>query len=381
MIRNFEELSTDAIAWSDTQFKLTFRQVPELLRISIREFGVLNPLIVTESASPDRFTIVTGWLRFNAAREHGDNSVPCHIYHNFPHKIMQLCALFDNIGHRTFNAIEQALTVRSLAQYYNKAEVVANFLPLFGWAPSTKGWDMLIPLLDLPEAIQRAVADGCIDEYAARVMGRLPGTHGQRVFRLICGINARHSFQRELAAAFYDIWQRQDVPPGVIIDEEDWAQFEQAAPAMPERQQLIFELPRSEDDPHVLRGTRTERTETHARGDKVARAHARRAPLSPADAQKASRIVRDGLRRRRTPHLKKLDDARADVLRKIKLPATASISPAESRNGAAHRLQLTFDSEEQLKSSLERLLDAEERGVFMELFKASSKFGRQTRSR
>ena len=134
MIKNFEELNFDVLAWSDRTFKMTFRRCPHLLLASVREVGVLNPLIVAEGETPDRFRIVTGWLRFEAARAAERNSVPCHIYRNFPNKVMLLCGLLDNIGHREMNAMERAVTLQRLLEYYTQEEVAQNFLPMLGGA-------------------------------------------------------------------------------------------------------------------------------------------------------------------------------------------------------------------------------------------------------
>lgn len=231
MIRNFEELQIDQIAWSDTRFRLTFRRVPDLLAFSVREMGVLNPLIVSESERAGRFCIVTGWLRFEAARLAGEISVPCHVYRNIPPKLLLLCAIFDNLGQRQMNPIERALAMERLGEFYSLEEIRKRFLPLLGGSGDDPA--RLRALLKLPEEIRWAVADGELQEATAQILGVLPGAHGRRVWHLVRGLRMGPRMQREVVEHFFALWERNDIPPGAVIEEEGWKKYEQLAVTTP----------------------------------------------------------------------------------------------------------------------------------------------------
>ena len=361
MIRNFEELPCESLAWSDTRFKLTFRHVPELLQVSVREFGVLNPLIVGESTIPDRYAIVTGWLRFEAARKAGESSVPCHIYRNFPQKILLLCALFDNVGHRTLNPIEQALAVKRLSEFYSLNEVCTNFLPLLGLRPNRESLERLSPLMDLNEEIQWALANGCLNHDAALILAKMPGKHPSRVFRLLMGLRVSPTAQKEMVENFYEIWQREDYPPGTLIDRQGWQEFE--APAQPRNSPPVcFELPQTERPHGPRRGK-----ETPPRGTPPGTEAGQ--PKRVADASGNAQSVRAELRRMRFPHLQLLEKARDSALRELSLPPEARLATSRSSADAStHRLEIRFRSPVQLRSALMKVLSAEERGLFKRVF-------------
>ncbi|MEI7634596.1 MAG: ParB N-terminal domain-containing protein [bacterium] len=318
MNKNFEDIAIDRIAWSDTRYKLTFRRAPESLIVSVREMGVLNPLIVAESSDPDRFTIVTGWLRFAAAREGGAETVPCHAYRNFAPKILLLCSLFDNLGHRAMNPIEQALALGSLSDHYSRAEIISNFLPLLGCQPHAENWEKIMRLAGLCEELKWAVADGALSPQAARILAGLPKEAGEQAWRLMRSVSMTASLQNETAELFNDLWKRDGLAPSAIISGEDWARFA--------------------DDP-------------------------------PANPARAAHIVREGLRRRRFPRLTQMERGYAASVRALKLPSRAAISPTHGFESRKQKLEVQFDSPEQLSAALKQITSACESGQIRAIFK------------
>lgn len=130
---------------------------------SIRESGVLQPLIVVEHAG--RYRIVAGERRFRAARLAGLDTVPC-IVRDFSKTMQMEAALIENLQREDLNAIDQAAAIRSLmeqcgytqeqaAQKLGKSRpVVANTLRL----------------LSLPALVQDMVKEGKLSAGHARVL-------------------------------------------------------------------------------------------------------------------------------------------------------------------------------------------------------------------
>lgn len=391
MIRNFGEIPVESIAWSDTRFKLTFRRLPETLRFSVREVGVLNPLIVTESESfPGRYTIVTGWLRLAAAREDGKNSVPCHIYENFPNKILLLCEFFDNLGHRTMNPVELAITLKKLGEFYTPPEVIANFLPLLGYRPRSENWDKFVPLDDLPEEMKWGIAEGELAEQAALVLLKCPEDQARRVFHLLRSLRVSASVQREMSENFFEVWKRDDVLPAEIIEREDWVRFEQLGQfSAEERNQWENEQPTEELFPqniaeaagggHFSAGHNVVATGLPIQFPGAPLHTPRTVPKLQAlyeqggmphglDLIREAQAVRRRLQHVRFPHLKAMEDAYNAELKSLKLPPEAKISPVPYFESVTQKLEVRFRSPEQLKDILGRILSAEERGLLARLF-------------
>lgn len=139
---------------------------------SIREFGFLQPLVVSkmEKETPTgiavEYQIIAGERRFMAAKLLGLPRVPAIIRNvNLEREKLEL-GVIENIQRENLNPIEMArafqrlqeefrMTQREIAAKLGKSrEVVANS----------------VRLLDLPEYIQRAVEDGGLSESNARLL-------------------------------------------------------------------------------------------------------------------------------------------------------------------------------------------------------------------
>ena len=152
---------------SQSQPRKAFDQAGlEQLADSIREVGVLQPILVVESAG--RFRIVAGERRFRAARLAGLTFVPC-MQKNFAPQEAMLAALIENLQREDLNPIEEAnaihllmaqggLTQQDAAQRLGKSRpAVANVLRL----------------LSLPPAVQDMVSQGSLSQGHARVLAGL----------------------------------------------------------------------------------------------------------------------------------------------------------------------------------------------------------------
>jgi ParB family chromosome partitioning protein len=139
---------------------------------SIREFGFLQPLVVSkvEKETPTgiavEYQIIAGERRFMAAKMLGLPRVPAIVRNiNLEREKLEL-GVIENIQRENLNPIEMArafqrlqeefrMTQREIAAKLGKSrEVVANS----------------VRLLDLPEYVQRAVEDGQVSESNARLL-------------------------------------------------------------------------------------------------------------------------------------------------------------------------------------------------------------------
>lgn len=142
---------------------------PETLQTladSIREAGVLQPLLVVEKNG--RYRIVAGERRFRAARMAGLDSVPCIVRDFTPEEQME-AALIENIQREDLNAIEEAAAVRQLmdACGYTQEKAAKRL------GKSRPAVANLLRLLSLPEAVQAYVTAGKLSAGHARVLAGL----------------------------------------------------------------------------------------------------------------------------------------------------------------------------------------------------------------
>lgn len=137
------------------------------LAASIREHGLIQPLIVTKSAAG--YTLIAGERRWRAARLAGLETVPVIVKETTPQEMLEL-AIIENIQREDLNAIEEAQAYQQLMDEFGMTqEAVADRV---GKGRSTV--TNLVRLLSLPQEVQQAVLDRQISGTHARELLRLP---------------------------------------------------------------------------------------------------------------------------------------------------------------------------------------------------------------
>lgn len=134
----------------------------EQLSYSIKEHGVLQPLVLVDSGS-GKFTIIAGERRYRAAHMAGLKKVPAVI--RTASELEQLeIALVENIQREDLSSLEQAVSIKKLHEEFSQSmESIAKRL---GKAMSTVS--NTLRLLTLPEQYQKALFEGLISDGHAR---------------------------------------------------------------------------------------------------------------------------------------------------------------------------------------------------------------------
>jgi ParB family chromosome partitioning protein len=140
----------------------------ENLAASIREHGVIQPLIVSP-AKNGIYILIAGERRLQSARKAGLKTVPVVIRHATDQQLLEL-ALVENVQRADLNAIEEAEAYQHLAKEFKMShETIAARV---GKSRSAITNTML--LLESPAAVKQALVDGRITEGHARAMRTLP---------------------------------------------------------------------------------------------------------------------------------------------------------------------------------------------------------------
>jgi len=146
----------------------------ETLAESIREHGVIQPIIVTEVL--DGYQVVAGERRLRAARLAGLEDVPVLVRQLADSEQLEL-ALVENLQRADLDPIEEALAFRQLIDEFGLSQ--ERIAERVGRARSTV--TNTLRLLDLHPLVQAAVAEGRITEGHARALGGLEPAAQARV--------------------------------------------------------------------------------------------------------------------------------------------------------------------------------------------------------
>ena len=141
---------------------------------SIRDQGVLQPLLVTATAN-GRYRIIAGERRFRAARQAGLETVPC-IVKDLDILHQMEISLIENLQREDLNPMEAAKGIRALMDQcgYTQEKVSARL------GKSRPAVANLLRLLTLPEEVSEMVRDGLISAGHARVLAGLQDPEEQK---------------------------------------------------------------------------------------------------------------------------------------------------------------------------------------------------------
>ncbi len=136
------------------------------LAASIAEYGLLQPILVTESGIlAGTYRIIAGERRWRASMMAGLNEIPCVIFDGDELAAAQV-ALVENIQRRDLNPIEEAMGYRALIERFGMTqESVSQKI-----GRSRPAITNAMRLLELPETVLPLVADGRISAGHARTL-------------------------------------------------------------------------------------------------------------------------------------------------------------------------------------------------------------------
>lgn len=139
----------------------------ELISIadSIREHGVIQPLIVTKDKSSDNYFIIAGERRFRAAQLAGLKYIPIVIKESSPQEMLEI-ALIENIQRKDLNPLEEANSFIQLQDEFGLSQdEIAQKVGLNRVTITNK-----IRLLKLPDEVKEVVLNESISEGHARAL-------------------------------------------------------------------------------------------------------------------------------------------------------------------------------------------------------------------
>jgi ParB family chromosome partitioning protein len=146
----------------------------EELAASIREHGVIQPLIVSRGPGSEEYTLIAGERRLEASKLAGLERVPVLIRDASDQQRLEL-ALIENLQREDLSPLETAEAYRHLHEEFGLShEEVAKRVGKSRVAVSNT-----LRLLKLPERVRHALESGQISEGHARAILALPTVQAQ----------------------------------------------------------------------------------------------------------------------------------------------------------------------------------------------------------
>jgi ParB family chromosome partitioning protein len=141
---------------------------------SVREHGVLQPLIVTPGSGQGQFVLIAGERRLQAARLAGLTTVPVIVRQATDQQRLEL-AIIENVQRSDLSALEEAEAYRQLAEDFDLShEEIASKV-----GKSRVAITNTLRLLKLPDSVKNALIERRISEGHARSLLALSNPEAQ----------------------------------------------------------------------------------------------------------------------------------------------------------------------------------------------------------
>lgn len=146
----------------------------EELAASIREHGILQPLVVAQTGTPGRYVLIAGERRLEASKLAGLPTVPALIREATDQQLLEL-ALIENIQRADLGPLETALAYKHLADDFKLSHEDIAYRVGKKRVTVTN----TLRLLKLPQRLLDALASETIAEGHARALLSLPTPQAQ----------------------------------------------------------------------------------------------------------------------------------------------------------------------------------------------------------
>ena len=161
------ELGMEKIEANRNQPRRTFNEESlSGLADSIREFGVIQPIIVRKLNGDEKYEIIAGERRFRASKQVGLTSIPAIINTNIDDTSSLAMALIENIHREDLSPIEQAHTYKALLDEFNITHEDLSKKVGKSRATITNS----IRMLNLPVSVQKLIDEGKVTAGHAKVL-------------------------------------------------------------------------------------------------------------------------------------------------------------------------------------------------------------------
>lgn len=164
------KIPADRIIANPFQPRRTFqREALERLKESIKNYGVVVPILVRPGEEPDQFELVCGERRWRACRELGITEVPA-ILRDMDDGTLMAFALIENVVRESLSANEEAEGVQRLEhEHKGEGAVAAARLGITGERRS-----QLAQVTAMPAILKEAISARFITEQHALMLRSIP---------------------------------------------------------------------------------------------------------------------------------------------------------------------------------------------------------------
>jgi ParB family chromosome partitioning protein len=192
------------------------------LAASLKEVGLLNPPWLRPRPGGQRWQVVTGARRIQAAAALGWREITVRLLPAAaPDYYCLLVHLIDNAYTRGFNLREQAALAARLLTHCDRETVAARYLPYLGLPPSQACLGRLIKTAGLEPPWQQLAASGRLALTAAARLAEWDPESRAAAWPFLDGLRLSQSKQEELLDQVALLARRQGIAPAAVLARDE----------------------------------------------------------------------------------------------------------------------------------------------------------------
>jgi hypothetical protein len=315
----YTEVATDMINLRDDQFHISFMADRRRLIESIRHIGLLHPVVLRSTPSPDQYQIVSGFQRVKSCRDLNFSRINSLVYgqDELPDSRAILLTVHQTVTSRPLNLVEKSLTLRKLTSLgrLSEAEVTTNIMPFLALEPHLKIFRSVSGLWNLTDTLKTYIVQNDVALSNAIMFLNFNQKDQQDLYRLIAPLKLGTNRLRELLIMIDEICRRDDISVRSIIDEEIRSIL--SKPDMPTPQK--------------------------------------------------SEAIRGRLKRKRFPKIVSLENEVQEKLKKLKLPPTVTLTTPPFLEGDRLKVHCEFKNADEFNKIIQKLSEISNDDAFTSL--------------
>ena len=218
----FQEVPLAQIDLAEADLEMAAAPALHRLAASLQEVGLINPPWLRPQPGGQRFRVVTGARRLQAATHLGWQQITVRLVpEGTPDIFCLLVHLIDNAFTRGFNLREQAALAVRLLSHGDRETVAARYLPYLGLPPSQAHLDRLVKTAGLEAPWQQLAADGRLALTAAARLADWDPEARAAAWPFWEGLRLSQSKQEEFLDQVALLARREGISPAAVLNRDE----------------------------------------------------------------------------------------------------------------------------------------------------------------
>ena len=192
---NLRNVSIEKIDLQDDTFQVSYMTDRGKLQESIRQIGIIHPVVLRSLPSGDTFQIVSGFQRVHCCIELNINQINSLVYHQeeLPDAEAIVLTVHQTATSRQLNLIEKSLVLQKLKAMGQlaDAEIISNIMPLLDLEPNPKILNHVIRLWDLSDDLKTFIIYNTVALNNAVAFLNFNKKDRKDLYRLLSSLKAR----------------------------------------------------------------------------------------------------------------------------------------------------------------------------------------------